>query len=117
VFLHPPTRCTATRASSAGRRALFVSKSGESDELLALSPTSSATALPLVSIVDTPESTLARAQRRRLVTGPVREACPMDLTPTTSITLAQVMGDCLAVALLERRGFRPRTSASCIRAA
>jgi arabinose-5-phosphate isomerase len=42
-----------------------------------------------------------------LLTGPAREACPMDLTPTTSITLAQVMGDCLAVALLERRGFRP----------
>jgi arabinose-5-phosphate isomerase len=42
-----------------------------------------------------------------LNTGPVREACPMDLTPTTSVTLAQVMGDCLAVALLERRGFKP----------
>jgi arabinose-5-phosphate isomerase len=41
-----------------------------------------------------------------LVTGPVREVCPMDLTPTTSITVAQVMGDCLAVALLERRGFK-----------
>jgi arabinose-5-phosphate isomerase len=49
---------------------------------------------------------LGRRSQVTLVTGPVREACPIDLTPTTSITVAQVMGDCLAVALLERRGFR-----------
>src|SRR5258706_15531065 len=63
--------------------------------------------IPVVSIAATPRWALARKSRVTLLTGPVREACPMDLTPTTSITAAQVMGDCLAVALLERRGFRP----------
>jgi len=58
-----------------------------------------------VSVVATPDSPIARKSRVVLGTGPVREACPMDLTPTTSITLAQVLGDCLAIALLERRGF------------
>ena len=60
-----------------------------------------------MSIIATRGSALAARSQVTLLTGPAREACPMDLTPTTSITLAQVMGDCLAVALLERRGFRP----------
>jgi len=42
-----------------------------------------------------------------IVLGPVTEACAMDLTPTTSVTLTQVAGDCLAVALMERRGYKP----------
>jgi arabinose-5-phosphate isomerase len=46
-------------------------------------------------------------QASAIVLGPVAEACPMDLTPTTSITLTQVVGDCLAVALMEQRGFKP----------
>ena len=91
-----------------GDAALFVSKSGESEELIALLPYLSRHGIPLVSIVAAESSTLARRSDAALVTGPVREACPMDLTPTTSITLAQVMGDCLAVALLERRGFAGR---------
>jgi arabinose-5-phosphate isomerase len=90
-----------------GDAALFISKSGGSEELLALLQYLERHGIPLVSIVATPRSTLAARSQVSLLTGPVREACPMDLTPTTSITLAQVMGDCLAVALLERRGFRP----------
>jgi arabinose-5-phosphate isomerase len=90
-----------------GDAALFISKSGGSEELLALLQYLERHGIPLVSIITTKQSALAARSEVTLLTGPAREACPMDLTPTTSITLAQVMGDCLAVALLERRGFRP----------
>lgn len=108
VFLHPADALHGDAGLfTPGDAALFVSKSGASDELLALIPYLERHGLPLVSIVATPRSALASKSHATLVTGPVREACPMDLTPTTSVTLAQVMGDCLAVALLERRGFSP----------
>jgi arabinose-5-phosphate isomerase len=108
VFLHPADALHGDAGLfTPGDVALFVSKSGASDELLALMPYLERHGIALVAIVCSPDSPLARRADCALVTGPAREACPMDLTPTTSITLAQVMGDCLAVALLERRGFRP----------
>ena len=58
--------------------------------------------IPLVSVVATVHSPLAQKSKIVLVTGPVREACPMDLTPTTSITLAQVLGEVLQDAHVER---------------
>jgi arabinose-5-phosphate isomerase len=107
VFLHP---VDALHGDSGlfmpGDVALFISKSGGSEELLALLQYLERHGIPLVSIVATPDSALSRRSSVSLLTGPLREACPMDLTPTTSVTAAQVMGDCLAVALLERRGFR-----------
>ena len=107
VFLHPADALHGDAGLFApGDVALFLSKSGASDELLALLPYLERHGIPLVSIVATPGSALGRKSVVCLVTGPVREVCPMDLTPTTSITVAQVMGDCLAVALLERRGFK-----------
>lgn len=107
LFLHPTDALHGDAGIFApGDAALFVSKSGASEELLALLPYLERHGIPLVGIVSTPGSPLVRRCRVALVTGPVREACPMDLTPTTSVTLAQVMGDCLAVALLERRGFK-----------
>jgi len=108
VFLHPTD---ALHGDSGlfipGDAALFISKSGGSEELIALLQYLERLGIPLVSIVATPGSVLGRRSQVTLLTGPVREACPMDLTPTTSITVAQVMGDCLAVTLLERRGFKP----------
>jgi arabinose-5-phosphate isomerase len=107
VFLHPAVALHGDAGLfTPGDVALFVSKSGESDELMALLPYLERHGIPLVGLVATPGSALARRSQVALVTGPAREACPMDLTPTTSITLAQVMGDCLAVALLEARGFK-----------
>jgi arabinose-5-phosphate isomerase len=107
VFLHPTDALHGDAGLfSAGDAALFISKSGESEELIALLPFLSRHGVPLVSICAEETSALARRSDAALITGPVREACPMDLTPTTSITLAQVMGDCLAVALYERRGFQ-----------
>ena len=106
VFLHPADALHGDAGLfTPGDCALFISKSGTSDELIALLPFLVRHGIPLVSIVAEEGSALAQRSDAALVTGPLREACPMDLTPTTSITLAQVMGDCLAVALLERRGF------------
>lgn len=108
VFLHPGDALHGDAGLfAAGDAALFVSKSGSSEELLALLPYLERHGIPLVAIVCAARTPLAARAKAALVTGPVREACPMELTPTTSITLAQVMGDCLAVALLERRGFQP----------
>jgi len=108
VFLHPGDALHGDAGLFApGDAALLISKSGASEELIALLPFLERHGIPLVSIVCAPRSRLAARSKVTLVTGPVREACPMELTPTTSITLAQVLGDCLAVALLERRGFQP----------
>lgn len=108
LFLHPADALHGDAGVfGPGDVALFVSKSGATEELLALLPYVERHGIPLVTIVAVPNSPLARKSRAALLTGPAREACPMDLTPTTTITLAQVMGDCLAVALLERRGFQP----------
>jgi arabinose-5-phosphate isomerase len=107
VFLHPADALHGDSGLfTPGDVALFLSKSGASEELIALLPYLERHGIPLVTVVGAPGSMLARRSEVALVTGPVREACPMDLTPTTSITVAQVMGDCLAVALLERRGFQ-----------
>jgi arabinose-5-phosphate isomerase len=106
LFLHPSDALHGDAGVFApGDAALFVSRSGATSELLALMPYLERHGIPLVSIVDVRQSPLAARSRVTLLTGPVREACPMDLTPTTSITVAQVMGDCLALALLETRGF------------
>ena len=108
VFLHPADALHGDAGLfMPGDAALFISKSGGSEELLALMQYLERHGIPLVSIVATRGSALAARSEVALLTGPAREACPMDLTPTTSITVAQVMGDCLAVALLERRGFQP----------
>lgn len=108
VFLHPADALHGDAGLfTPGDVALFISKSGASEELLALLPYVERHGIPLVAVVATPGTPLAARARAAIVTGPVREACPMDLTPTTSVTVAQVVGDALAVALLERRGFRP----------
>jgi arabinose-5-phosphate isomerase len=107
VFLHPTDALHGDAGLfMPGDAALFISKSGGSEELMALLQYLERHGIPLVSIVATAHSPLAARSQATLLTGPARDACPMDLTPTTSITLAQVMGDCLAVALLERRGFQ-----------
>ncbi len=108
VFLHPADALHGDAGLfTPGDVALFVSKSGATEELMALLPYLERHGIPLVSIVVQPGSPLARRSAACVVLGPVAEVCPMDLTPTTSITLTQVAGDCLAIALMERRGFQP----------
>jgi arabinose-5-phosphate isomerase len=108
VYLHPADALHGDAGLfTRGDVALFLSKSGATSELLAMMPYLDRLAIPLVSIVVQPGSPLAQRSTAAIVLGPVTEACPMDLTPTTSITLTQVVGDCLAVALMEQRGFKP----------
>jgi arabinose-5-phosphate isomerase len=108
IFLHPADAMHGDAGLFAkGEVALFISKSGATDELLALMPYLERHGIPLVSIVAQPDSPLEKRSAASIVLGPLTEACPMDLTPTTSVTLTQVMGDCLAIALMDLRGFEP----------
>ncbi len=108
VFLHPTDALHGDAGLFARADvALFLSKSGASDELLALLPYLERLGIPLVSVVVQSGSPLAQKSAAAIVLGPVVEACPMDLTPTTSVTLMQVVGDCLAIALMEHHGFKP----------
>ena len=108
IYLHPADAMHGDAGLFAkGEVALFISKSGATEELLALMPYLERLGIPMVSIVAKPGSPLEKHSDVALVLGPLTEACPMDLTPTTSVTLTQVMGDCLAVALMDLRGFEP----------
>ncbi len=84
---------------------IALSNSGEVGEIITLLPLLKRIGVPLVSFTGNPESTLAKASDAHLNTGVATEACPLDLAPTSSTTTALVMGDALAIALLEARGF------------
>lgn len=84
---------------------LALSNSGETGEVTALLPLLKRLDVPLVSMTGRPGSTLARHADAHLDSGVEREACPLDLAPTSSTTAALALGDALAVALLEARGF------------
>lgn len=84
---------------------LAIGKSGESAELSALLPALRRLGVKLIAITATPGSTLGKAAAVVLHTPVSREACPLDLAPTASTTAALAVGDALAVALMERRGF------------
>ncbi|MCE8037172.1 KpsF/GutQ family sugar-phosphate isomerase [Halomonas sp. MCCC 1A11062] len=84
---------------------LALSNSGETAEVTALLPLLKRIGTPLVSMTGRPDSTLARHADAHLHAGVEREACPLDLAPTASTTAALALGDALAVALLEARGF------------
>jgi arabinose-5-phosphate isomerase len=90
----------------AGDVALLISKSGESDELLSLLEHLKRFGVRTVAVTGAPESSLARHCDVTLDAGVTEEACPHDLAPTTSTTVALALGDALAVALLEEKGFR-----------
>lgn len=84
---------------------IALSNSGEVTEVVTLLPLLKRLGVPLVSFTGNADSTLARASDAHLDTGVEIEACPLDLAPTSSTTTALVMGDALAIALLEARGF------------
>lgn len=83
------------------------SNSGETGELLAIVPSVKRMGAKLVALTGNPDSTLARLADVHLNIHVEREACPMGLAPTASTTAQLAMGDALAVALLDARGFGP----------
>jgi arabinose-5-phosphate isomerase len=84
---------------------LALSNSGTTAELVMLIPLLKRLGIPLVSMTGNPQSTLAQAADAHIDSGVATEACPLDLAPTSSTTTALVLGDALAIALLEARGF------------
>lgn len=84
---------------------LALSNSGETTEILTILPLIKRLGVPLVTMTGRPGSTLAQCASAHLDVSVEREACPLGLAPTSSTTAALVMGDALAVALLEARGF------------
>jgi arabinose-5-phosphate isomerase len=84
---------------------LMVSNRGETAELSDLITYAKRFHIPLIGIASVADSTLMQAADVALLLPQAREACPMGLAPTTSTTLMLVLGDALAVALMERRGF------------
>lgn len=84
---------------------IALSNSGETGEVLTILPIIKRMAVPLISMTGKPSSTLSTQADVNLDVGVDKEACPLGLAPTSSTTAALVMGDALAVALLEAREF------------
>jgi arabinose-5-phosphate isomerase len=86
---------------------LGISNSGESEELTAILPVLKRQGVPLVALTGGAQSSLARHADVVLDSAVEKEACPLNLAPTASTTAQLALGDALAVALLDARGFRP----------
>ncbi len=84
---------------------LALSNSGETSEILTILPLIKRLGIPFIAMTGRPESTLATCATAHIDVSVTREACPLGLAPTSSTTAALVMGDALAIALLETRGF------------
>lgn len=84
---------------------LALSNSGETDEIVGLLPSLKRQGTALIALTGKPDSTLAQAAAAHLNVSVDSEACPLGLAPTASTTAALAMGDALAIALLEQRGF------------
>jgi len=82
-----------------------LSNSGETDEIVTILPLIKRLGVPLITLTGKRTSTLAREADVNLDVGVAKEACPLNLAPTASTTATLAMGDALAVALLELRGF------------
>jgi arabinose-5-phosphate isomerase len=84
---------------------LALSNSGETDEVLAILPIIKRLGVPLIAMTGNPQSTLAKFASVHINVAVAQEACPLGLAPTSSTTAALVMGDALAVSLLQAKGF------------
>ena len=82
-----------------------ISNSGETDEIIVLLPLIKRLDVPLITLTGNPSSTLARAASVNIDVSVAKEACPLGLAPTSSTVAALAMGDALAIALLQSRGF------------
>ncbi len=91
---------------------LALSNSGETEELLAMLPALRKRSVKVISIVGNTDSTLARRSDVFLEASVDREACPLNLAPTTSTTVALALGDALAMTLMEAKGLTPEIFAS-----
>lgn len=108
VFLHPAEAMHGDLGIVMGEDVVIaLSNGGESEELLAILPALLARDVPIVAIVGNPASTLAQKAVIVLDASIEREACPLNLAPTTSVVVGMAIGDALAMTLQKQRGFRP----------
>lgn len=107
IYLHP-TDATHGDAGLISKDdiILAIGKSGESDELLALIPTIKKIGAKLIGLTANESSKLAKASDIVVLTPVYKEACPLDLAPTSSTTIALVSGDAIAMALMEMKNFK-----------
>lgn len=85
---------------------IAISNSGETEELIKILPTLKRMGIPLIAMTGKKESTLARYSDEVLDISVQKEACPLNLAPTASTTVTLVLGDMLAITLLEEKGFK-----------
>lgn len=107
LFVHPAEAAHGDLGMVTEADAVIaISYSGESDELLAIVPVIKRLGAKLVAMTGRPESSLAKLADVHLDVAVAKEACPLNLAPTASTTATLALGDALAVALLDARGFR-----------
>jgi arabinose-5-phosphate isomerase len=106
-FVHPADGIHGDLGMLARQDALLaLSNSGETEEVLKLLPFMKRLGIPIITLTGRPQSTLAKHSDVVLDVSVAEEACPFGLAPTSSTTAALAMGDALAIALLQKRGFR-----------
>jgi len=112
-FLHPTEALHGDLGMiSKGDTLLAISSSGESEELTKILPHIKRFDIPLIGLSSNPLSSLGKYADVFLDISVKREACPLGIAPTTSTTLTMALGDALAVALMEHRGFKEQDFAS-----
>ncbi|MCB1688167.1 MAG: KpsF/GutQ family sugar-phosphate isomerase [Halioglobus sp.] len=105
-FVHPGEASHGDMGMITAEDAVIaLSNSGAAAEIMTLVPLLKRLGIPLISMTGNAQSPLGKTSDVHLDTGVDTEACPLDLAPTSSTTTALVMGDALAIALLEARGF------------
>ena len=108
MFVHPAEASHGDLGMiKSGDVVLAISNSGESEELTSILPLLVRKGVPLIAITGGVKSSLARHSRILLDSSVAQEACPLNLAPTASTTAQLALGDALAVALLDARGFQP----------
>jgi len=106
MFVHPAEASHGDLGMITGKDVvLALSNSGTTEELINILPLFKRKGVPFITMTGNAQSTLARASDVNLDTGVAEEACPLGQAPTASTTVTLVMGDALAMALLEARGF------------
>ena len=93
---------------SAGDVVVAISNSGQTDELLRFIPMVLHMQIPIIGMSGNPDSLLAKYSTYHLNVSVEKEACPLNLAPTSSTTATLAMGDALAIALMEKRNFQPQ---------
>ncbi|MSR78441.1 MAG: KpsF/GutQ family sugar-phosphate isomerase [Candidatus Omnitrophica bacterium] len=108
IFLHPSEGVHGNLGLIDKKDVVIaIGKSGESEELLAILPFIQKIGAQIICITANKKSTLARHSKVILLTPMRREVCPLNLAPTTSSTMALVVGDALAISLMKLRNFSP----------